>query len=50
MKFSIENWKLIVCFYIVQVEHRTGLEPLVIAAIPTMKYNLEAFQSKDDAQ
>lgn len=32
------------------VEHRTGLEPLVIAAIPTMKYNFEAFQSKDDAQ
>ncbi|CAN6276646.1 unnamed protein product [Urochloa humidicola] len=33
------------------VEHaRTGLEPLVIAAIPTMKYDCEAFQSKDDAQ
>ncbi|CAN6240547.1 unnamed protein product [Urochloa humidicola] len=33
------------------VEHtRTGLEPLVIAAIPSMKYNCEAFQSKDDAQ
>uniref|UniRef100_A0A0A9CT23 RING-type domain-containing protein n=1 Tax=Arundo donax TaxID=35708 RepID=A0A0A9CT23_ARUDO len=27
-----------------------GLEPLVIAAIPTMKYNCEAFHSKDDAQ
>ncbi|CAL5030503.1 unnamed protein product [Urochloa decumbens] len=33
------------------VEHtRTGLEPLVIAAIPTMKYDCEAFQYKDDAQ
>ncbi|OEL36623.1 hypothetical protein BAE44_0002359 [Dichanthelium oligosanthes] len=33
------------------VEHtRPGLEPLVIAAIPTMKYNCEAFHSKDDAQ
>ncbi|CAL5015360.1 unnamed protein product [Urochloa decumbens] len=32
------------------VEHtRTGLEPLVIAAIPTLKYDCEAFQSKDDA-
>ncbi|ONM14809.1 RING-H2 finger protein ATL7 [Zea mays] len=29
---------------------RTGLEPLVIAAIPTMKYNCEAFNSKDDVQ
>ncbi|KAF8702515.1 hypothetical protein HU200_032895 [Digitaria exilis] len=33
----------------VRVE-RTGLEPLVVAAIPTMKYNCEAFSSKDDAQ
>lgn len=33
------------------IDHtRTGLEPLVIAAIPTMKYNCEAFHSKDDAQ
>ncbi|CAN6235971.1 unnamed protein product [Urochloa humidicola] len=37
--------------YLHKVEHaRTGLEPLVIAAIPTMKYDCEAFQSKDDAQ
>ncbi|XP_062185401.1 putative RING-H2 finger protein ATL69 [Phragmites australis] len=33
------------------IEHvRCGLEPLVVAAIPTMKYNCEAFHSKDDAQ
>ncbi|KAM0874453.1 hypothetical protein ACQ4PT_037415 [Festuca glaucescens] len=33
------------------MEHaRCGLEPSVIAAIPTMKYNFEAFHSKDDAQ
>ncbi|KAJ1272482.1 hypothetical protein BS78_06G205000 [Paspalum vaginatum] len=33
------------------IEHtRTGLEPLVIAAIPTMKYNCEAFHPKEDAQ
>ncbi|KAG2568157.1 putative RING-H2 finger protein ATL62 [Panicum virgatum] len=33
------------------LEHpHSGLEPLVIAAIPTMKYNCEAFCSKDDAQ
>ncbi|CAD6259937.1 unnamed protein product [Miscanthus lutarioriparius] len=33
------------------IEHtRSGLEPLVIAAIPTMKYNCEAFSSKDDVQ
>ncbi|KAG0527081.1 hypothetical protein BDA96_06G201400 [Sorghum bicolor] len=33
------------------IEHtRTGLEPLVIAAIPTMMYNCEAFSSKDDVQ
>ncbi|KAG8065868.1 hypothetical protein GUJ93_ZPchr0004g39129 [Zizania palustris] len=28
----------------------SGLEPLAIAAIPTMKYNGEAFHSKDDAR
>lgn len=27
-----------------------GLEPLVFAAIPTMKYNSEAFLPKDDSQ
>ncbi|XP_052141819.1 RING-H2 finger protein ATL7-like [Oryza glaberrima] len=33
------------------IEHtRSGLEPFVVAAIPTMKYSYEAFQSKDDAQ
>jgi hypothetical protein len=32
------------------VHAHCGLEPWVIAAIPTMKYNLEAFHSKDDAQ
>ncbi|XP_062226492.1 uncharacterized protein LOC133924797 [Phragmites australis] len=33
------------------IEHaHNGLEPLVIAAIPTVKYNCEAFHSKDDAQ
>jgi hypothetical protein len=29
--------------------HR-GLEPLAVAAIPTMKYDGEAFHSNDDAQ
>ncbi|XP_051218567.1 putative RING-H2 finger protein ATL71 [Lolium perenne] len=34
-----------------QMEHaHCGLEPWVISAIPTMKYNFEAFHSKDDAQ
>lgn len=38
-------------FCVVQIEHtRTGLEPLVIAAIPTVKYNCDAFSSKDDVQ
>uniref|UniRef100_A0ACD5UDS7 Uncharacterized protein n=1 Tax=Avena sativa TaxID=4498 RepID=A0ACD5UDS7_AVESA len=32
------------------VHARCGLEPWVIAAIPTVKYNFEAFHSKDDAQ
>ncbi|KAG8071848.1 hypothetical protein GUJ93_ZPchr0006g40901 [Zizania palustris] len=33
------------------IEHtRSGLEPFVVAAIPTVKYNYEAFHSKDDAQ
>ncbi|TVU16091.1 hypothetical protein EJB05_39639 [Eragrostis curvula] len=33
------------------IEHaRSGLEPLVVAAIPTVKYNQEAFHAKDDAQ
>uniref|UniRef100_A0A0D9VJG3 RING-type domain-containing protein n=1 Tax=Leersia perrieri TaxID=77586 RepID=A0A0D9VJG3_9ORYZ len=33
------------------IEHtRSGLEPFVVAAIPTMKYSYEAFHSKDDAQ
>lgn len=32
-------------------EHRiTGLEPVMVAAIPTMKFNREAFSSMDDAQ
>ncbi|KAL6651222.1 hypothetical protein ACP70R_010147 [Stipagrostis hirtigluma subsp. patula] len=29
---------------------RSGLEPLVVASIPTVKYSCEAFHSKDDAQ
>ncbi|KAJ4727027.1 RING-H2 finger protein [Melia azedarach] len=34
-----------------QPEHRTnGLEPVVVAAIPTMKFNDEAFKSVEDAQ
>lgn len=34
-----------------QPEHRiTGLEPVVVAAIPTMKFNREAFSSMEDAQ
>jgi hypothetical protein len=38
-------------FFIVQIEHsRSGLEPLAVAAIPTMKYNCEAFHSEDDTQ
>lgn len=38
-------------FFIVQIEHsRSGLEPLDVAAIPTMKYNCEAFHSEDDTQ
>ncbi|KAG8059898.1 hypothetical protein GUJ93_ZPchr0002g25714 [Zizania palustris] len=33
------------------IEHtHSGLEPLVVAAIPTMKYSYDAFHSKDDAQ
>ncbi|KAL5215896.1 hypothetical protein ABZP36_007297 [Zizania latifolia] len=33
------------------IEHSSsGLEPLAVAAIPTMKYNCEAFHSKDDTQ
>ncbi|XP_066166109.1 uncharacterized protein [Oryza sativa Japonica Group] len=33
------------------IEHsRSGLEPLAVAAIPTMKYNCEAFHSEDDTQ
>lgn len=28
----------------------SGLEPVVVAAIPTMKYKREAFQSREDAQ
>ncbi|KQK00756.1 putative RING-H2 finger protein ATL69 [Brachypodium distachyon] len=33
------------------IEHTcSGLEPFVVAAIPTMKYSSEAFHSKDDAQ
>lgn len=36
---------------IFQVAHaHCGLEPLVFAAIPTMKYNSEAFLPKDDSQ
>ncbi|KAL3615614.1 hypothetical protein CASFOL_041275 [Castilleja foliolosa] len=32
-------------------EHRiSGLEPLAVAAIPTMKFNNEAFSSMEDAQ
>lgn len=32
-------------------EHRiTGLEPVVVAAIPTMKFDHEAFSSMEDAQ
>ncbi|KAF8413095.1 hypothetical protein HHK36_001071 [Tetracentron sinense] len=32
-------------------EHRiSGLEPVVVAAIPTMKFNREAFRSVEDAQ
>uniref|UniRef100_A0A5B7B0J3 RING-type domain-containing protein n=1 Tax=Davidia involucrata TaxID=16924 RepID=A0A5B7B0J3_DAVIN len=34
-----------------QPEHRiTGLEPVVVAAIPTVKFNREAFSSMEDAQ
>ncbi|XP_057498219.1 RING-H2 finger protein ATL8-like [Actinidia eriantha] len=34
-----------------QPEHRnSGLEPVVVAAIPTMKFNREAFSSMEDAQ
>ncbi|XP_010255537.1 PREDICTED: RING-H2 finger protein ATL39-like [Nelumbo nucifera] len=34
-----------------QPEHRTsGLEPVVVAAIPTMKFSREAFSSIEDAQ
>ncbi|KAM7512031.1 hypothetical protein LguiB_010906 [Lonicera macranthoides] len=34
-----------------QPEHRiTGLEPVVVAAIPTMKFDREAFSSMEDAQ
>ncbi|CAL5340131.1 unnamed protein product [Camellia sinensis] len=34
-----------------QPEHQnTGLEPVVVAAIPTMKFNHEAFSSMGDAQ
>lgn len=34
-----------------QPEHQnTGLEPVVVAAIPTMKFNHEAFSSMEDAQ
>ncbi|KAG8071839.1 hypothetical protein GUJ93_ZPchr0006g41494 [Zizania palustris] len=37
--------------YLHKIEHtRSGLEPFVVAAIPTVKYNYEAFHSKDDAQ
>ncbi|KAJ3680044.1 hypothetical protein LUZ60_016322 [Juncus effusus] len=33
------------------IEHNmTGLEPIIVSAIPTLKYNYEAFNSKDDAQ
>ncbi|XP_062222457.1 RING-H2 finger protein ATL2-like [Phragmites australis] len=33
------------------IEHsRSGLDPFVVAAIPTMNYSCEAFHSKDDAQ
>ena len=28
----------------------SGLEPVLIAAIPTMKFDLEAFSSVEDAQ
>lgn len=34
-----------------QPEHRiSGLEPVMVAAIPTMKFNREAFSSVEDAQ
>ncbi|XP_044494327.1 RING-H2 finger protein ATL5-like [Mangifera indica] len=34
-----------------QPEHRTnGLEPVLVAAIPTMRFNHEAFNSAEDAQ
>ncbi|KAA8520573.1 hypothetical protein F0562_014829 [Nyssa sinensis] len=34
-----------------QPEHRiTGLEPVMVAAIPTMKFSREAFSSMEDAQ
>uniref|UniRef100_A0ACD5ZD65 Uncharacterized protein n=1 Tax=Avena sativa TaxID=4498 RepID=A0ACD5ZD65_AVESA len=34
-----------------RIEHTcSGLEPFVVAAIPTMTYSSEAFHSKDDAQ
>ncbi|XP_042504276.1 RING-H2 finger protein ATL39-like [Macadamia integrifolia] len=34
-----------------QPDHRiNGLEPVVVAAIPTMKFNREAFRSVEDAQ
>lgn len=34
-----------------QQEHRTsGLEPIMVATLPTMKFNHEAFESKEDAQ
>ncbi|KAJ0110972.1 hypothetical protein Patl1_00359 [Pistacia atlantica] len=34
-----------------QPEHRTnGLEPMLVAAIPTMRFNHEAFNSVEDAQ
>jgi hypothetical protein len=42
---------LISSFHILQMEHaHRGLEPLAVAAIPTMKYEREAFHSNDDAQ
>lgn len=34
-----------------QPEHSIGgLEPVLVDAIPTMKYKLEAFSSREDAQ
>lgn len=46
MWFIVETFK----YYGQPEQAISGLEPVVVAAIPTMKYKREAFQSREDAQ